>query len=457
MNTIIYNINYGILIFFIGSAIIYTLLLIGAIPNILRFFSRRQFTTFRYLLQSEELPPVTIITSFYNEQEIIIENTQSSLRSDYKNLYIVLVNDGSTDDSLNQLIEHFDMVEEPAIYDSKLDTAEIYNLYISRKNPRLIVINKEHSGVGDSLNAGLNFCFTPYFATIDADSIIDKSAISEMMYELLANPNTIGVGGGVNILNACTYKNGEIIEPKIPYRLVPAIQSNEYLRSHLFNRTGWNSFGATMSYSGTASLFNREEVIDAKGYDTKNYAQDTEMVMRLHHNLHQKKKNYQIRFNPSASIWTGVPDTLKSFSRQRDRWQRGVLRSVFAYVSMFFNPKYKIQGMVSYPIYVLLEVVAPVVEFTAYFSVTIAYFMGFLDLTSVILYILLAWGFTSYLTIANMFINLITFNRYKRVNDIIWMFFLAVIEMFGFRQYHTGVKIWGTFHYIINRLRGKAL
>lgn len=105
--------------------------------------------------------------------------------------------------------------------------------------------------------------------------------------------------------------------------------------------------------------------------------------------------------------------------------------------------------------YVILEIIAPFVELTAYITLTIAYYYGILNTTSAILYVILAWGFTSYLTIANMFINLITYNRYKKISDILWMFLLAIVEMFGFRQYHVVVKVWGSIHYLVNRLLGK--
>ncbi|WP_133131251.1 glycosyltransferase family 2 protein [Legionella yabuuchiae] len=457
MITILMIINYAILIFFIFSAIIYTLILLGSLPSIFYFFKRANITNIYSLLQTKEMPPVTIITPFYNEEEIIIENVLSSLKSDYENLYITLVNDGSTDASLKQLIEYFEMRPEPVTYSAKIATAPIKHLYVSSKNPRLLVIDKEHSGVGDSLNAGLNACFTPYFMTVDADSIIDKEAVAEMMYQMLSRPNTVAIGGGVYILNNCEYKNGEMEQVRMPYRYIPALQSAEYLRSHLFNRTGWNVYKGTMSYSGTASLFRLADVIAAKGYDTENYAQDSEMIMRLHHYMHSKKKTYNIGFNPSSTVWTRVPNTLVQFSRQRERWQRGILRSILSYRDMFFNARFKIQGLFSYPMYVILEAIAPFVEFTAYFTLTLAYFMGILNATSAILYILLAWGFIAYLTIANMFINIITFNRYHRINDILWMFALAVLEMIGFRQYHTIVKVWGSFHYFINRVQGKPL
>jgi poly-beta-1,6-N-acetyl-D-glucosamine synthase len=450
-------INYSILIFFIFSVIIYSLLLIGSFPAIISYFKKATVGNIYALLNSSELPPVTIITPVYNEQDIIEECCLSLLASEYKNLYIILVNDGSNDNTLNLLKEKFQLKKEPVIIKQTIKTAKVKDIYVSSIHTNLMVIDKEHSNTGDTLNVGLNACFTPYFATVDADSIIDKHAISELMYELLSKPNTIAVGGGVYILNSCKYTKGKLQESKMPYQLVPALQTNEYIRSHLFNRTGWNSYGGSMSYSGTASLFSREEVVAVNGYDANNYAQDTEMIMRLHYHMNKNKKKYQIRFNPSATVWTDVPHNLLQFTKQRDKWRRGMLKSVLNYLVMFFNPKYKVQGLFAYPMYVILEIIAPFVEVTAYITLSYAYYLGILNTTSAILYIILAWGFTSYLTIANMFINLITFNRYKKLNDILWMFLLAVIEMFGFRQYHVIVKVWGSFHYFINRLLGRPL
>lgn len=457
MMTLINGINVFILIFFVFSAIIYTLLLLTAVPSILLFFNRANRTNIYSFLGSKSLPPVTIIMSIYNEEAFIENSVLSTLRSDYKNLYVMLVNDGSTDKTLERLIRVFDMELQPLVFEEKIKTAPVKGVYVSRKHPNLLMIDKEHSSVGDSLNVGLNACFTPYFMTVDADSILDEKAVSELMFELLSQPNAVAVGGAVYINNGCAVREGRVVESKMPYRLVTALQANEYLRSHLFSRTGWNKFGASMSYSGTASLFRLREVIEVNGFDVENYAQDTEMVMRLHHYMHQKKRPYEIRFNPAATVWTDVPDTFRTYSVQRDRWQRGILKSVLHYKSMFLNYKYHLQGLFSYPIYVLLEVIAPFVECTAYFTLGFAYYFGALNGVSVLLYMLLAWGFTTYLTLSNMLINLITFNRYKKPRDILWMFVLVLIEMFGFRQYRTGVQIYASIHYLFNRLRGKAI
>jgi len=448
-------IDHTILGYFIFSVIVYTSLLIGSFPDIIYYFKRSKFARIHELLESKVLPPVTIIIPAYNEHDNIYNAVQSALNSNYQNLYVFVVNDASTDDTIEILNNHYELHEVPAIVDQQLPCAKIKKVYVSKIHPNLMIFDKAHGGAGDSINVGLNACFTPYFMTFDADSIMDKFAVDELVYDMLTTRQTIAVGGGVYLLNACKYSDGKILKSLMPYKLAPAIQSCEYLRSHLFNRTGWNSFGGTMSYSGTATLFNRNIVINAGGFDTNNFAQDSEIIMRLHTYMYDKKIPHQIRFTPACSVWTDVPATFREFAKQRDHWRRGLLRSIFRNFKLLFNPKYKIQGLWCFPNYLLLEIMAPIVEFTAYLSVFIAYCFGIVNITLVILFIILAWGFTSYITVANMFLNLITFNRYKKLKDVMWIFSLCFLEMCGYRQFYVLVNMWGSLHYYFNRLIGK--
>jgi cellulose synthase/poly-beta-1,6-N-acetylglucosamine synthase-like glycosyltransferase len=212
-----------------------------------------------------------------------------------------------------------------------------------------------------------------------------------------------------------------------------------------------------VSYSGTATLFEKEAVIAVKGFDTDNFAQDAEIIMRLHKYMRQHKFPFKIFFNPASTAWTDVPDTLKSYAIQRNHWQRGLLRSVFKNISLFFNPKYRLSGLVAYPIYLISEVFSPFIELLAYIMVVIGFALGIITLKITLLFIILAWGFVSYITIANVLLNYITFNRYNKRGDLYWMLLLTFIETFGFRQYGVVVRVIASVQYFINRLLGRPL
>jgi cellulose synthase/poly-beta-1,6-N-acetylglucosamine synthase-like glycosyltransferase len=454
------TVNHIILYYFILSSIAYTVLLASSFSAIVNFFKRTRYASNPTVLNSDIMPPLTIIMPIYNEEENIINSIESVLGSTYQNFYIILVNDASTDNTVKLLIDRFQLYEESIFIEQHIPATPIKATYISKTYTNILLIDKIRNGGGcgsDSINVGLNACFTPFFMTFDADSIMDPRALTEFMYEIMTQPNTIAVGGGVYILNGCKYRHGVIVDPRLPRKLVPSLQALEYFRSHVFSRTGWNLFGGCVAYSGTATLFDRRAVMGAGGFDATNFAYDVEMIMRLTAYVRKHKIPHKMRFNPAVTIWTDVPTDLKQFAKQRDKWRRGMLRSTSRYWYMFLNPKYGIQGLIGYPAYVLLELWAPIIEFTAYFSVITSYVLGILNLHDVLIFILLAWGFVSYITIANMFINLITFNRYNRASDIFRMFILAFIETFGFRQFSVLVSMFGTFHYFFNRLRGKPV
>ncbi|MBY0545011.1 MAG: glycosyltransferase family 2 protein [Gammaproteobacteria bacterium] len=407
---------------------------------------------------------MTIAIPAYNEEENIYNAIQSALNSSYPNLYIIVVNDASTDNTMKIIDDHFQLVEVPAIIEEKIPCSKIKAVYVSKTHSNLMIIDKEKNtvanggaGAGDSFNIAINACFTPYFMTLDADSLIDSEAINEFIYDIMTHPTTVIVGGGVYILNDCKVQQGRVTQPLLPLRLVPGIQAVEYIRSHLFGRTGWNPLGGTMCYSGTATMLDRKVVIDAKGFDAQNYGQDVDIIMRINAYMHKSKKPYKVMFNPVATIWTDAPRSFTEFGKQRDKWRRGMLRSTIRYWYMFLNPRYGIQGMIGYPAYIILEVLAPLIEFTSYFTLCISLYLGILNLKQTLLYVTLAWGFVTYISIANMFINLITFNRYKKFTDILRIFSLTVLETFGFRQFNVLVMFYGTIHYLVNRIMGKPL
>lgn len=457
MTNLLIFINICILFYFVFSFIVYTILFIFAFPEIIAHYRRSKFSNAYSFINKKHLPPVTIFITAYKSNSTIINAIRSALNSIYPNLYIIVIADGdSGDNTIKTTIEAFQLEPIDLLVENNIETAPVTQGYLSKTHPNLMLVQKEHAGPGDALNVGLNICFTPYIMTMDADSLMEPDTISEMVYYMMSRKHMIAAGGGVYISNNNNITEGKIIEPKFPRNWIAALQVNEYMRSHLFNRTAWNHFGGTMCYSGTATLFSRQALLDVNGFDTKNFTQDAEVIMRLHEYFRRFKKEYTIGFTPTATVWTEVPETIRTYSRQQNHWRRGLLRSTLRYWYMFLNPRYKIQGLVGYPLYLILEILAPYVEFTAYFTVGISYFLGILDAYAALLFILLAWGAASILNLANAFINLITFNRYRRLNDVFRSLGFTLLDIVGFRQYVVVVKVWASLQYLIYRALGKA-
>jgi cellulose synthase/poly-beta-1,6-N-acetylglucosamine synthase-like glycosyltransferase len=243
--------------------------------------------------------------------------------------------------------------------------------------------------------------------------------------------------------------------PKLPNSYLGRLQACEYIRSFVFGRTGWNLFKGAMSYSGTCTLFERDAVLEIGGFDTRNPAQDAEIIAHLHKHMREKNHPYNILFTPVAFAWTEVPDTFKSYTHQRIQWQWGLMQSFLRHVKMLFNPFFGITGLFTYPFYLLVESFGHIIELLTYLLIITSLIFGFFDAKSALIFFLLSAGFLSFLTVATMLLNIITFNKYRKISDILRIFFYSIIEMFGFRQYSLIVRTIGTIKYFFVGSRKK--
>jgi len=443
-----------ILWFFIILSSVYIVLLLASIREIFLGYNIVQLSDSIDFMNTRQLPPVTVIIPAYNEEEGIVDTVLSVLNSeDYNNISILIVNDGSTDRTLNKLIEAFDLYfSYVASADSVPVRGKIIGSYRSKFHIKMTVIDKENGQKSDALNVGVNVCRTPLFITLDADTLLESNAISTLVFEMLSKSNTVAVGGAVYVLNGCTYNSGKIQEYKMSRQIVPALQICEYLRSFLYGRVGWNIFGGTLCYAGAFTLFNHQTIVEVGGFDYKNVAQDFEIITHIQADIHERKLPCGVSYTAAAIAWTVVPSTLSSFWHQRVNWQTGSLQSLMSHKKMLFNPKYGMVGMFTYPFFLFGEILGAVVEFTAYFLVFLSWYFGILDARWVLLLFILCWGFVTCITIATTMISLFTFNKYKSKNDIAWVLLLCFIEEFGFRQYYVVCRTYASIKYFFNSL-----
>lgn len=452
--TIINTINWLILIYFILLSFGYILLLIASIPDLFIQFKQVEIGNIISLMKSSSLPPVTMIIPAYNEEKNILETINSIIKSQYPNIFIIVVNAGSTDHTLQKLIAAFNLEKVTPLIEQKIITLEnLRAYYTSPTYKNITVLDKALKDRGDAFNMGVNACRTPLFITIDADSLIESDAVSLIAFQMLSQPNTVALGGAVYIINGCVFENGKIIEAKMSLNPIHAFQTCEYLRSFLFSRAGCNPLGGALCYSGTFTLFQLSAVVEVGGFAVHNLAQDFEIITRLQANKIAAKTPYQIRYTTAPTVWTEVPGTLKVYWRQRFNWQYYSLQSIVPYYKMLFNPKYKILGLFIYPFYLFGEILGVLVEFSAYFLLFTSWYLGILNTQMAILFFVICWGFTIFLTMATALMNFITYNKYRRIRDIGWIFFFSIIEIFGFRQFNVICRMAATCQFAVDKIK----
>ncbi len=277
--------NVAMLGYFVVLNAVYTTLLVLGWMEGSRYVARRQLADFTDIRQSALTTPISILVPAYNEQPVIVDSVRALLRAEYPLHEVIVVNDGSTDDTLGELIRAYSLVAVRRVPRAGLASAEVVAVYTCPEDDRLVVVDKRNGGKADAINAALNYARYPLFCTVDSDTIIDDDALLRLVRPFQDQPETVACGGVVRIVNGSTVVDGRVVDVRTPRRLLANIQIVEYLRSFLAGRTGWARIGGLLVISGAFGVFRREVVIAAGGYDTATVGEDAELVVRLHRRL----------------------------------------------------------------------------------------------------------------------------------------------------------------------------
>ncbi len=434
MNHLVFAVDSGILVYFVFLNSCYLLLLLLAIPEIWEQTRLAEDEDLVHLLQTDAPPPISVLVPAYNESATIEASLTAILTLDYRTYEVVVINDGSKDDTLERLRAAFDLYEVPRIHPESVKTMPIRGQYRSRTRPRLLVIDKENGGKADALNAGINAARWPLVIAVDADTLIEPDAMIRLTRPFLLGRNVAAVGGTVRVANGSVVKDGRVLDARVPHRFLPGVQVVEYLRAFLFGRMGWNRLGGNLIISGAFGLFRKDYLLAIGGYSKDSVVEDFDVVVRLHRYLLEQKIPYIVTFVPDPVAWTEVPDTGRVLGSQRERWHRGLLLTMWQYRSMLFNPRYGRVGMLAIPFFTFGEGLAPLVEVTGYVATIAGLALGIIDVPFALLFVLVAWGYGMLLSVWAVVLEEIGFRRYERWSDLLRLLVYATLENFGYRQ-----------------------
>jgi cellulose synthase/poly-beta-1,6-N-acetylglucosamine synthase-like glycosyltransferase len=449
--------NYLVLLYFLALNSVYLVMSSIAFRSLRGYAIRLKTFDFQNLLTTIGAPPITIVAPAYNEEATCVESVRSLLTLTYPEYEILVVNDGSRDTTLDTLIDAFGLVPAARLPTASIPASPVRAIYQSARHPNLWVIDKRNGGKADALNAGLNYCATPFFCAIDADSLLERDALVRIVRPFLEDETTIAAGGIIRIVNGCRVRAGTVTRVGLPTSLVARFQVLEYLRAFLAGRMGLSEARATLIISGAFGLFRRSTVIAAGGFASsktsgETVGEDMELVVRLQRYCLENEIPYRVTFIPDPAAWTECPESLKILRRQRDRWQRGLVESLVRHRKMLLNPRYGRIGLFGFPYFFFLEMLGPMIELGGYVTFTIAVVLGRASSVYMVAFLLLAIVFGIVLSVAAIGLEELTFRRYPRLKDLTELFVLAVLENFGFRQMSTFWRAKG----IISAMRGKA-
>ncbi len=447
--------TYGILLYSFLLLVSYLFIGFYSIGEIRRHLRRNSFADFRMLAASDQLPGISIIAPAYNEAANIIENVRSMLSIHYNTLELIIVNDGSKDDSLKRLIAAYDLYKTDMYVNEQIATKPIKGIYKSR-NPvfkKLIIIDKVNGGKADALNVGINVSKYGYIVCVDVDCVLEQDALLKMIKPFLEETTVkvIASGGVIRIANDCKIENGRLIKVNLPKKLLPRIQTLEYIRAFLLGRMAWSRLNGLLLISGAFGAFDKEIVIKCGGYNTKTVGEDMELIVRMRRYMEELKIAYRVTFIPDPLCWTEAPANYKILGRQRNRWTRGTIETLRMHKVMFFNPKYHIIGMISYPYWFFFEFLAPLIEFIGIAGFLLFAFFGLIawPVFFTLLGCILSFGFLY--SVFAILMEVLTYNQYKNKYAIIRLVAAAFVEPFIFHPF----AVWSALKGYIDYLRKK--
>ncbi|MBZ9778438.1 glycosyltransferase [Psychroflexus sp. CAK8W] len=439
--------EYFVLIFMLSYVLFYSLLAVSSYLAIDKFQRLKYDYPKDLMLKSSQVPGISVVIPAYNEGDVVVDNLKTFLSLQYPKFEVIVVNDGSTDDTLVKLINNFDLKKVDFYYKEKIKTQGVRAHYKST-NPvynKLLVVDKINGGSkADASNAGVNSSCYPIFLCTDMDCILKNDTLTKLVLPFMVEKKrVIATGAGLRISNNCKIKEGTIEEVRFPKKMFPRFQELEYVRSFLFGRMAWSRMNALLLVSGGLGMFDKKVFFEAGGYWDKSFGEDFELITRMRKLMHDKKEEFAIRYIPESLCWTEVPDTTDLFITQRSRWARGLIQTIKIHRNMFLNPKYGITGMLAFPYFVFFEFLVPILELLG--VLIIIFSLIFLELNyDFVLYLFLAvFLFFQSITLISILIDEFIFKNYNSLKEILILITMSMIEPIIYHPINTFAYLRG--------------
>lgn len=447
-----YEIIIWIFLFYsIAILLIYSWVGIYAYGAVSRYKNDNTFTDYNLIATNANAPTFSVIAPAYNEGMTVVENVRSLLSLYYHNLEIIIVNDGSCDDSLQQLIEAYALESIPFFVQGDIETKKIRGIYKSKNSAfkKLIIVDKENGGKADALNVGVNISSGDYIVCIDVDCILEQDALLKLAKPFLeqTDKRVIACGGAIRLANNCRIENGKVVDINLPKSWLGRTQALEYIRAFVLGRMAWSRASGLILISGAFGAFDKQIVLACGGYDRNTVGEDMELVVRMRRYMEEQKLRYEVVNIPDPLCWTEVPESREVLKKQRNRWMRGTMETLWKHRKLMFNPKYGRLGMISIPYWFFFEFLGPLIEFAGYMVFIIFLFLGIINWPFFFALFALVISSGILYSIYAILVDLVSHQVYSKKQDLSTLIFTAILEPFYFHSIVVMASVRGVADY----------
>ncbi len=435
-------------IFFVLYLVGYaTFLLLSVTVGSSELWNARRRSRLRNEMKKDYYIPVSVIVPAHNEGVTIEATVRSLLMLEYKLYEIVVVDDGSTDDTTETMVKAFSMQQILRPIQRVLKTQPVEAVFETRslKVP-ITLIRKKNGGKADALNVGINAARYPYFICMDADSVLQRDSLEKIVRPVFEDDDVIAVGGTVRPCNGAQIKDGQVVKYRMPKKILACMQVLEYDRSFLASRILFDKFNGSIIISGAFGLFKKSTVINVGGYDTGRLGEDMELIVKLHVFCRENQIPYRIRYAADAVCWTQVPERFRDLVKQRKRWHIGLFQSMSRFRRIFLNPKFGMVSFISYMYFLLYELLSPYIEVFGVLTVLFAYYADLINVPFMILFFLIYAVYSAVLSLTAFFSRVHTADLKLTGSDMLKAVGLCFFEVSCLRFAMAWVRmsaLWG--------------
>jgi cellulose synthase/poly-beta-1,6-N-acetylglucosamine synthase-like glycosyltransferase len=436
---------------FVYLAITYLLfaaqLVVAALENLRRYREER-IEDYRLLASSRFTIPVSVIMPCYNEAAVVVAAVKSALDFDYFEHEVILVNDGSKDDTMSVLAAAFDLYPHHVFYRRTMPTRHVRGIYRSARAPRLIVVDKDNGGKADALNMGINLSRYRYVCCLDGDTIYERDALLKGMRVAVADPARVVGVTSVLAVGLNPEELGSVREDArmLGRSMIVNFQHIDYQRAFLNNRSAWSRLDYMLCAVGAFMIWRRDVLVEMGGFSKEFTCEDIEMTFRVYERMLREGRPCKIIALPDTLATTEGPVRMGALVRQRARWQRVILETFWHYRRMLLNPRYKAVGLIGMPFYGITEVISPLFELLTAVTLAAAAALGVFDLVHFLYFLSAMAMVNASFTVAALLVQ-DRMMREVRWRDLLHLVLLSPLEMFAYRPFLTWARIRGTVDY----------
>lgn len=430
---------------------LYFLLIALGLVGLRRYQAGVSFGDFERIAHSPLSLPFSVVIPAYNEERIIEDTVACALALRYPQHEVIVVSDGSTDATVERLVKRFRLRAVNKVVPRRLPTQPLRAVYESELHPNLVLVDKANGRRADAINAGINAARYPLLCVIDADCVLEEDALIRAARPFLRDARVVAAGGIVRPANGLQVRNGRILAHGLPRRLLAQFQCVEYLRAFQWARVGLATLGSLLCISGAFMVVRREVALSMGGFNAAAITDDIDFTIALQDWIRRPGHAAppRIAFLPDPVCYTEVPEDLRSYLSQRNRWQRGTMQALWRHRHMLLNPRYRMAGLFGMPFFVLFEAGSALVEGLGYVLAPALWAGGIIGGGALGLWFALAVMLGSLQSVAAILLQENTRLRVGDTRGLLRLLGIALVENLGYHQLHLAARIAGALQYLV--------